>query len=299
MWSSPELCDILWPEEWFGRGRTLLISIAVLAVLKRYLGRRKQQKLRLEWDSVGKDVVLLHQFWRGKYCPNLSPFALKVETFLRLNNIKYVVDDKSPMSVKHHKCPWITLNGEDICDSEFIIEHLRNYFSIDLDKKLDEQKKATLETARLAADEYLFWCVITWRYYQDRCVTFMKSQTFSRFWSTAFPLFMPRGIKHKAGQQGMGLYSNEEVYQICKKTCKTFSSFLGEQPFFGGDEPCTADCAIFGQLAQLMWNAPGSRYEALITDVFPNLGQYCLRMKLKVYPNWNQLLNPPLPSTEE
>lgn len=39
----------------------------------------------------------------------------------------------------------------------------------------------------------------------------------------------------------------------------------GEAPFFGGDRPSSADCAIFGQLAQLRWNAPGSKYEALVT----------------------------------
>lgn len=39
----------------------------------------------------------------------------------------------------------------------------------------------------------------------------------------------------------------------------------GEAPFFGGDRPSSADCAIFGQLAQLRWNAPGSKYEAIVT----------------------------------
>ena len=46
---------------------------------------------RKEWENVDKDTVILHQFWRGKFCPNLSPYALKIESFIRLAKIKYVV----------------------------------------------------------------------------------------------------------------------------------------------------------------------------------------------------------------
>ncbi|KAK7077293.1 hypothetical protein SK128_014231 [Halocaridina rubra] len=63
---------------------------------------------------------------------------------------------------------------------------------------------------------------------------------------------------------------------------------------FFGDRLCTADCAVFGQLSQLMWNAPGTRYEALVTELYPSLGAYCNRIRDTVYPDWNKLLNPPI-----
>ncbi|RXG57302.1 Failed axon connections, partial [Armadillidium vulgare] len=44
---------------------------------------------RLEWDSAGQDVVVLHGFPRSKVCPNLSPYVLKLETYLRVAGIKY------------------------------------------------------------------------------------------------------------------------------------------------------------------------------------------------------------------
>lgn len=38
-----------------------------------------------------KDVVILHQFPRGLNLPSISPFALKLETYLRMAEINYQV----------------------------------------------------------------------------------------------------------------------------------------------------------------------------------------------------------------
>merc|ERR1712002_1000770 len=72
--------------------------------------RRAKARRREEWAKVKENTVILHQFRRGLVCPNLSPFALKVESFLRLANIEYQVDTEEPFGSKG-KCPWISVDG--------------------------------------------------------------------------------------------------------------------------------------------------------------------------------------------
>ena len=36
-----------------------------------------------------KQLIILHQFPRGKNAPSPSPYPIKVETFLRMNKIAY------------------------------------------------------------------------------------------------------------------------------------------------------------------------------------------------------------------
>ncbi|XP_064118418.1 failed axon connections homolog [Macrobrachium nipponense] len=272
---------------------TVIAGLSVIWVFRKIARKHKRNQLRKQWNNAGKDVVVLHQFIRGKYCINLSPFAVKVESFLRLADIKYVVDSQLPFGPKG-KCPWITLNGEELGDSELIVQKLSEYFKVDLDSHLDTRKKAQLETVRITADEFVFWFVITWRYWIDGCESFLKSQSFSSFLNVMFPLFMKRGIKVKARYQGIGHHTPDEIYGMAKRTCGALADVLGDDPFFGGEQPSTADCSVFGQLSQLMWNAPGSQYEALVTEVYPSLREYCNRMKEKIFPDWNKLLNPPL-----
>ncbi len=44
--------------------------------------------LRREWNSRPKDVVTLHMFARSTTSPNPSPFPIKVETYMRMVDIR-------------------------------------------------------------------------------------------------------------------------------------------------------------------------------------------------------------------
>ena len=72
---------------------------------------RQNLKSKKRRPTYPKDKVILHQFPRGLHAPSASPFALKLETWLRMANVSYINEFSYQMSNKG-KVPWITLNNE-------------------------------------------------------------------------------------------------------------------------------------------------------------------------------------------
>ena len=77
---------------WF---QTILLGGAVLYALKRYMYRARTSVLKKDWV---KDMVYLYQFKRMSFIPSISPFALKVETWLRLKKIPFESSEENKFS---------------------------------------------------------------------------------------------------------------------------------------------------------------------------------------------------------
>ncbi|XP_068230509.1 failed axon connections homolog [Palaemon carinicauda] len=278
--------DTLWEY-----GTLLTVLFVVACAISAYRSWKKEQ-LRNEWNAAGKDVVVLHTLGRGYTCPHISPFGLKLETYLRMAGYKIQIDEKAPMSSKG-KTPWITLNGVDMTDSQLIIEHLsannKNFSS-----HLSDKERAIANAFQVMVDEHLYWGLVRYRYLTDPHIRAMELTSVYPSWiKYMFPL-MRHMLRKALHAQGLGRHSDAEVMGIMRKDIESISTYLGEKPFLMGDEPCEVDCAIFGELGHLLWNAPDSPYFTMVTEEFPNLQQYCLRMKDKFWPDWEEILDKPL-----
>ena len=72
-----------------------LIIIIYLAILVYFIQslfakqtKTQRQNLQIKWNAMEEDLVILHQFSRARFCPSPSPYPIKLETFLRMHNIK-------------------------------------------------------------------------------------------------------------------------------------------------------------------------------------------------------------------
>eukprot|EP00096_Caligus_rogercresseyi_P011969 TRINITY_DN4873_c0_g1_i1.p1 TRINITY_DN4873_c0_g1~~TRINITY_DN4873_c0_g1_i1.p1 ORF type:complete len:401 (+),score=207.61 TRINITY_DN4873_c0_g1_i1:138-1340(+) len=208
------------------------------------------------------DKVYLYQFNRSMNVPSISPYCFKVESWLKLNNIKYEnVDHKSKLRSRKGLLPFVELNGEEISDSDIIIKTLGKKFEKDLDEGLTQEQKNVQHAMLTMVDNHLLWLVSQWRTrHMDHLVKGYKMNLQSlsgfKFPNPLISFYLKHTYIRKAIRKvkatGLGEYSNEELDTMGKNDLKVLSDLLGEKQFFFGDEPHSLDLNAFVQLAMLL-----------------------------------------------
>jgi len=265
---------------------------SLYVAIKTYTIYKKSQQ-RQKWNAVGKNVVVLHQVQRGKFTPSISPFPLKLETYLRMAKIPYENDFDEPMSPKG-KTPWITLNGEEISDSQLILEALAKKFHKDFSSHLTAEERAIARAFQIMIEEHYYWAGALSRWVYNKGGNIPDIIEFPYVTRLMIPLIC-KNMKTAGYYQGMGRHTQAEVLEMGMKDLRALSTFLGGKPFFMGDKPTEVDCAMFGMIAQILWNAtPSDPFNQIINGECVNLKEFSLRMKETFWPDWNRCLQPPL-----
>ena len=102
-----------------------ITTILVVFICYKKLSKPKEDKIVLQKPDFKKDIVYLVQFPISPTMRTISPFALKLETYLRLKKVPYECVYSFKFS-KKGQIPYIELNGEQIADSNIIIQELEN-----------------------------------------------------------------------------------------------------------------------------------------------------------------------------
>ncbi|CAG2255999.1 Failed axon connections homolog [Mytilus edulis] len=257
---------------------TVLISSVVLYVAWKKIRCKSPKK------DHPRDTVILHQFDRGPYAPSMTPYAIKVETYLRMAKIPYKNEHGFTPS-KKGKWPWIEYNGEEIADSEFCIEYLNDKLGIDLDKDFTVKERGIARAFQKMLEENTYWAFVLDRWVYDENWTSCKVMKIPSL--TGY--FIRRQMKKMAFAHGMGRHNPNEVYHIMELDFKALSNFLGNKKFLLGDKPCQADCSVFGLLSNAYWQSFGTPVESTIKR-YENLCYYCQRMKETFWPDWDECI---------
>ncbi|KAI0222593.1 Failed axon connections-like [Lamellibrachia satsuma] len=279
MWSWTELRQLIedTPPTYLAAGGVAIAS-TLFILHKKWCGKLLKQ--------YPANTVILHQIGRGPWAPSMSPFPIKLETYLRMAEIPYQNEHAFEMSSKG-KTPWITYNGVDVADTQFCIEYLNKQFSVDLNKDLSSVERSTARAFQKMTEEHLYWCGALWKWVYDTDWTFLKEA----IPVSGFMLMLISWSVRKATHgQGLGRHSQEEVMTIGQADLKALSDFLGNKKFFMGDKPSEVDCAIFGLLAIIYWHLPRSPLEDYMKEELPNLGEYCETMKQTFWPDWEECI---------
>ncbi|RUS77883.1 hypothetical protein EGW08_014357 [Elysia chlorotica] len=228
------------------------------------------------------NTVVLYQLPRAPYTPSLTPFAVKLETYLRLANIPYQNDMNMKKSSKG-KYPWISYNGEAVADSQLAMEFLNAKLRVDLNRGLTEAQRAQAHAFRVMVDEHMYWCVVYFRWIYEK---------YAHCLSLVIPRYIVYIMKRKLNKQlyaqGMGRHSTEEITQMLVQDLQALSAQLGDKKFLMGDNPTEVDCSAFGMLSVLVFSSHDDITGTMVKDQFPSLYQYTMRMKEAAWPDWDE-----------
>ncbi|RUS85328.1 hypothetical protein EGW08_006929 [Elysia chlorotica] len=236
-------------------------------------------------SSSERDTVVVHGMLVPEGHPSLSPFCLKLETFLTLTKIPYVRSKEFAKSSKG-KVPWISYNGEEVADSQFCIEFVKSKFGVDLNRGLSTEQRAVAHAFRIMMDEFHFWCNAYFRFYE------LDDPVFVKFFP---PAELRQQVLDRYAQllpaQGIGRHSEAEVLALFTANLQAAQDYLGEKAFMMGDSPTEVDCSVFAFLAVLIFYTPrqferqmGKNY---VQEKLPKLFEYFLRMKQLTYPDYS------------
>lgn len=234
--------------------------------------------------------VILHQFPPTKTVPNLSPFCLKLETYLRYNKIPYENQHGFKMG-KKGKLPWIEYKGERVNDSNFIIEYLNEKFETKMDDEFTEEQCAIGRAVKVMLEENTYWALMYNRYIEN----------FNEYKKIAAPQssgigfnigakMTQRKVRACLDSQGIGRHSAEEIYHIAQKDIKVVSDLLGNKDFLLGENASSFDCAVFGFFAGVLWCGIESPLSAYVNEHAKNIVDYCERMKHLCWLDWSDMV---------
>lgn len=250
-----------------------------------------------------KDIIYLYQFSRTPVIPSISPYCLKVETWLRLAGLKYEnVDHKMKYRSKKGQLPFVELNGEEIADSGIIIKELGKRFEKDLDSKLSQDQKNIAHAMISMIENNFVWVVMSWRTkFPDNVIKGYKVNL-QHALGTRIPNgllnfffkfnYVRKGTK-KVKAQGIGVHKPEEIEEFGRNDLKVLADVLGDKAFFFGDEPTTLDVVAFAHLAQIYCIDKDVEYPLrdYLETTHSNLVAHINRVKNRCFPDWDDICN--------
>ncbi|CAJ0604715.1 unnamed protein product [Cylicocyclus nassatus] len=233
------------------------------------------------------ETVYLYQFPRSPVVPNLSPFCLKVETFLRANQIKYeVIGSYRQYRSSRGLLPFVELNGQRIEDSQVILWELQRHFK--LEDGLTGTERGTARALERMVDVSTFYALL-----YDKSV--LNAPAFMSRTVSGLPLpgFISNFLAKKFSQTikkrvngVLGGLPRENLKELLRRDIRAIDDVLQDNKFLFGGKMTVTDCAVFAQLATTFYLPYRQLITDLLEDEFPRVRHYLQRIRQHYYPEW-------------
>lgn len=232
-------------------------------------------------------MITLFQFQRYWGLPNISPFCLKLETYLRLAKIPYqVTSTRNLARAPKNKLPYIKDGDLTLADTSQIIDYLKKKFGDPLDAHLNERQKAQGLAIQRLCEEHLYWVIVYSRWLDLNSTKLLKETIFAKAPALLKPIILKlirKKTRKQLFEQGIGRHSPAEIYALGISDLEALANLLSGVPFLFGEAPTTYDVCVFAFLANIVFAPVNSPLKTCATQ-HPEFAAYCERIQQLAYP---------------
>jgi glutathione S-transferase len=236
-------------------------------------------------------MITLYTFGPAFGLPDPSPFVTKAELLLKMAGLTYRTDPSGFNKAPKGKLPYIEDDGEKIADSTFIRWHIEKKYGFDFDGGLSAEQRGVAWAFEKMAEDNFYWTMVESRWLNDDNFDKGPRRFFDRAPALIRPILIPiirRKVRKGLHAHGIGRHSEKDIQAIGTRSIEAIADYLGEKPFFLGDEPTGVDATIFPFIA----GALCPQFETPIRTAAErrdNLGRYVGRMAARYYPDMPEM----------
>jgi len=235
----------------------------------------------------------------GAMPPDISPFVVKLETWLRLSGIPYEGRIGNLNAMPKKKLPVADIDGVTVCDSSAIIGYLQARHPEALnDARLDPATRAQSAAIKALLETHLYFVLVYFRWAVESNMAIYKPllAEYARLsvpppvrplMGALAPLVMPlvrRKVLHQTWEQGTGRHSYDEITRMGIEGWQAVVDLLGGQRFLLGDEPTTIDATGFAWIHTTVVHPFASPVRDFVAKQ-PTLMAYHARIAQRCWPN--------------
>jgi glutathione S-transferase len=215
---------------------------------------------------------------------NVSPFSLKLETWLKLADIPYEIRPARGLrGAPKGKLPYIVeADGTKIGDSTLIIEHLKATRGIDPDAGLGPRERAEATALQRLFEDHLYFIIAYSRWVDDDGWPLTADAFFGSVPQPARRLaqtFFRERVRRMLYLQGLGRHDQRELYEVLARAdLEAVAAYLDEKPFFMGERITTVDAVAYGFLANILL-VPLETGLKRVAQEYPSLAAWCEAME--------------------
>jgi glutathione S-transferase len=211
-----------------------------------------------------------------------SPFALKLETWLRMAGIPYTTKVLAgPVPSKTGKFPFVERpGGETLADSGIIVDTLTRERGVTLDAGLTDAERATAHVVRRTLEESLYFSVAWWRWIDAAGWEVTRESYFGSLpWALRqlVPGIVRNAVRKSIHGQGTGRHEPDHVAALAVADVDAVATLLGDRAWFFG-RPTTTDAILYGFFGNVLAAPiPGRVKDAVLAR--PNLVAHVARVR--------------------